>query len=66
LQAQLRLQGASDPALARWMAQNLGKLVQTEVPIQSLRRAQPATDTFEIWFDKNLCVTRVIPQCSEA
>jgi hypothetical protein len=63
---ELRLQGASDPALARWMAQHLGKLTQAEVPMVTLRRAQPKTDTYEIWFDKDLCVTpaRTVPACA--
>jgi TIR domain len=63
---EVRLQGASDPALARWMAQHLGKLTQAEVPLVTLRRAQPKTDTYEIWFDKELCITpaRTVPACS--
>ncbi len=63
---ELRLQGMSDPALARWMAQHLGKLTQAEVPLVTLRRAQPKTDTYEIWFDKELCLTpaRIVPACA--
>ena len=63
---EVRLQGTSDPALARWMAQHLGKLTQAEVPLLTLRRAQPKTDTYEIWFDKELCLTpaRTVPACS--
>jgi hypothetical protein len=63
---EVRLQGMSDPALARWMAQHLGKLTQADVPLLTLRRAQPKTDTYEIWFDKELCLTpaRTVPACS--
>jgi TIR domain len=63
---QVRTQGASDPALARWMAQFLGKLTLAEVAVQTLRQAQPKTDTYEIWFDKDLCLTpaRTVPACS--
>jgi hypothetical protein len=63
---QVRAQGASDPALARWMAQFLGKLTQADVAVQTLRQAQPRTDTYEIWFDKDLCLTpaRTVPACS--
>jgi TIR domain len=63
---EVRLQGTSDPALARWMAQHLGKLTQAEVPLVTLRRARPLTDTYEIWFDKELCLTpaRTVPACS--
>ncbi len=63
---EVRTQGASDPALARWMAQHLGKLTQAEVAVRALRQAQPKTDTYEIWFDKDLCITpaRTVPACS--
>jgi hypothetical protein len=63
---EVRTQGASDPALARWMAQHLGKVTQAEVTVRTLRQAQPKTDTFEIWFDKDLCVTpaRTVPACN--
>jgi TIR domain len=63
---EVRLQGMSDPALARWMAQHLGKLTQAEVPLVTLRRARPLTDTYEIWFDKELCLTpaRTVPACA--
>ena len=63
---EVRMQGASDPALARWMAQHLGKLTQSEVAVRTLRQAQPKTDTYEIWFDKDLCITaaRTVPACT--
>jgi TIR domain len=65
---EVRMQGASDPALARWMAQHLGKLTQSEVAVRTLRQAQPKTDTYEIWFEKDLCLTpaRTVPACSGA
>jgi tetratricopeptide (TPR) repeat protein len=63
---EVRAQGASDPALARWMAQHLGKLTQSEVVVRTLRQAQPKTDTYEIWFEKDLCITpaRTVPACA--
>jgi tetratricopeptide (TPR) repeat protein len=63
---EVRAQGASDPALARWMAQHLGKLTQSEVAVRTLRQAQPKTDTYEIWFEKDLCITpaRTVPACA--
>ena len=63
---EVRAHGASDPALARWMAQHLGKLTQAEVTVRTLRTARPKTDTYEVWFDKDLCVTpaRTVPACS--
>ena len=65
---EVRMQGASDPALARWMAQHLSKLTQSEVAVRTLRRAQPKTDTYEIWFEKDLCLTpaRTVPACNGA
>jgi len=62
---EVRTQGASDPALARWMAQHLGKVTQSEVAVRALRQARPKTDTYEIWFDKDLCVApaRTVPAC---
>ena len=64
-QTELRVQGASDPALARWMAQQLARLIEHEVPVKALRQAEAKTDTFEVWFDKDLCVlpTRTPPAC---
>jgi tetratricopeptide (TPR) repeat protein len=66
IRTEVRTQGASDPALARWMAQHLGKLTQSEVAVRTLRQAQPKTDTYEIWFEKDLCLTpaRTVPACS--
>jgi TIR domain len=62
---EVRVQGASDPALARWMAQHLAKLVEAQVPVQTLRQAQSKTDTYEIWLGKPLCVQsdRVVAAC---
>jgi hypothetical protein len=60
---EVRVQGTSDPALARWIAQHLGKLVQAEVAVKALRQAKVGTDTYEIWFEKDLCLTRVVPAC---
>ncbi len=63
---EVRAQGASDPALGRWMAKHLATLTQAEVPLVTLRRAQPKTDTYEIWLDKELCLTRTVPACAGA
>lgn len=62
---EVRTQGPSDPALARWMAQHVARLVAAEVPVRALPRAEPKTDTYEIWFDKDLCVTpaRMVDAC---
>lgn len=62
----LRSQGGSDPDLARWCQQALERAVGAEADLAWLRSARPSTDTYEIWFDKNLCAPggRVLPGCS--
>ena len=54
-QTELRVQGASDQALARWLLKVTGQAVGVPVKSAALRSAKPATDTFEIWFDTELC-----------
>lgn len=51
----LRTQGASDPDLARWCQRALEEAAGAPAEATVLRRAQPATDTYELWFDKALC-----------
>jgi hypothetical protein len=51
----LRTQGGSDPDLARWCQRALEEATGAPAEAVSLRRAQPATDTYELWFDKALC-----------
>ncbi|WP_374566262.1 TIR domain-containing protein [Ideonella sp.] len=62
----LRVQGASDPDLARWCQKALEDAAGAPVELAFLRRAQPATDTYEIWFDKALCAPggRSLPACA--
>ena len=62
----LRSQGGSDPDLARWCQQALERAVGAEADLAWLRSARPSTDTYEIWFDKNLCAPggRMLPGCS--
>jgi hypothetical protein len=61
----LRSQGGSDPDLARWCQQALARAVGAEADLAWLRNARPSTDTYEIWFDKNLCAPggRALPDC---
>lgn len=61
----LRAQGASDPDLARWCLKAFEEAVGAPAELAFLRRAQPATDTYEIWFDKSLCAPggRDLPNC---
>jgi len=62
----LRAQGASDPDLARWCQRAFEEAVGAPAELAVLRRAQPDTDTFEIWFDKALCAPggRSLPTCA--
>ena len=60
------MQGASDPDLARWCLKVVEEAVGAPAELAFLRRAQPATDTYEIWFDKGLCAPggRSVPNCA--
>ena len=51
----LRVQGGSDPELARWCQKALEETAGAPVELVALRRATPGTDTYELWFDKSLC-----------
>lgn len=61
---QIRVQGKSDRGLARWLAKVAGDAGGEAVAVQTLRNAAPSTDTFEIWFDRDLCTAeRNLPKC---
>lgn len=62
----VRLQGGSDPDLARWCQRALAEASRAPADLVVLRRAQPRTDTFELWFDKSLCAPggRSLPNCA--
>lgn len=64
--AAMRAQGGSDPDLGRWCRQVMQELIGEPVDYQTLRQARPATDTYELWFDRGLCRTdaRMRPACS--
>lgn len=61
----VRAQGASDPDLARWCQRALEEATGAPAELVVLRRAQPGTDTYELWFDKGLCAAggRTRPGC---
>ena len=65
-QTELRVQGASDQGLARWLLKLTGQAVGLPVKNATLRAAKPATDTYEIWFDAGLCAPggRTAPGCA--
>ncbi len=62
--SEIRTQGNSDQALARWEAQAMRKLDLGDPKLTVLRKATPKVDTYEIWFDRGLCVTRVVTGCA--
>lgn len=62
--SEIRIQGNSDQALARWEAQAMRKLDLGDPKLTVLRKATPKVDTYEIWFDRGLCVTRVVTGCA--
>ena len=63
--SEMRVQGKSERGLARWLAKVVHDADGETVPVQTLRNARPATDTFEIWFDRDLCTAqRTVPQCA--
>ena len=56
LKTEVRVQGKSDRSYARWVTKVVGELVDAQAASSSLRNAKPKTDTYEIWFDRRLCV----------
>lgn len=62
--SEIRTQGNSDQALARWEAQAMRKLDLGDPKLTVLRKATPKVDTYEIWFDRGLCVKRVVTGCA--
>jgi hypothetical protein len=62
--SQIRVQGKSDRGFARWLAKVVRDADGEAVAVQALRNAAPSTDTFEIWFDRDLCTAeRNLPKC---
>ena len=51
----MRVQGKSDRSYARWVAKVVTEVVDAQITTAALRNAKPNTDTFEIWFDRQLC-----------
>lgn len=62
---EVRVQGGSAPGWGRWLAKVVGETTDETVQPSTLRAARPANDTFEIWLDKDLCVTRRVAACGD-
>jgi TIR domain/TPR repeat len=52
---QLRVQGKSDRSYARWVRKAVGDAIDAQPLVSALRNAKPGTDTYEIWFGRQLC-----------
>jgi len=64
--SEIRTQGNSDQGLARWQARVLQKLGLGEVKLTVLRKVAPKVDSYEIWFDRELCAKRIVAGCGPA
>jgi hypothetical protein len=62
--SEVRVQGASVQGWGRWLDKIVAEFSGEDVRTSTLRSARPRTDTFEIWLDKDLCVTRQVPACT--
>jgi len=60
---QVRVQGYSDRRIARELRATTASTVGGSAFIVGLPAATPATDTYEIWFDRDVCVTRRVAGC---
>ena len=52
---QLRVQGKSDRSYTRWVSKAVAEAVNAQPATSGLRNAKPSTDTYEIWFGRQLC-----------
>jgi len=52
---ELRVQGKSDRGYARWVAKVVAEVSGSAAAVSTLRNANPKTDTYEIWLDRDLC-----------
>lgn len=62
-QAEIRTQGDSDQGLTRWQARVMTDLGLAPPRLSVLRQASPKVDSYEIWLDRETCVSRRLPAC---
>ena len=58
---QLRVHGKSDRSYARWVSKAVAEAVKAQPATSGLRNAKPGTDTYEIWFGRQLCAPGRLP-----
>ena len=58
---QLRVQGKSDRSYTRWVSKVVAEAVKAQPATSGLRNAKPSTDTYEIWFGRQLCAPGGLP-----
>lgn len=63
-QSEIRVHGDSDQGLARWQALVMGTVPGLEPKVRVLRKAKSPVDSYEIWFDRETCVTRQVAVCN--
>jgi tetratricopeptide (TPR) repeat protein len=62
--SEIRTQGNSEQGLARWQGRLLERIGLGAPRLMVLRNATPKLDTYEVWFDRDLCVKRVVAGCA--
>jgi hypothetical protein len=63
MRSEVRVQGGSSPGWGRWLAKVVGEVTGEPARLATLRSARPGNDTYEIWLDKDLCLTRRVSGC---
>jgi tetratricopeptide (TPR) repeat protein len=64
VRSEIRTQGNSEQGLTRWQARAMDGMGLGEPKLTVLRKASPKVDSYEIWFERELCATRVVSGCT--
>jgi hypothetical protein len=62
--SEVRVQGNSRPELAKDLAARIDSLQAGPVGLVPLPKVMPERDTYEVWFDADLCVSRKVAACA--